>query len=43
MDPGKPGKSWNFIVAFFKDCEVLEKSYWSWSGRYEVYGRQSGE
>ena len=25
MGPGKPGKSWNFIVTFFQDWEVLEK------------------
>jgi len=27
--PGKPGKSWNFIVAFSR-TGVLEKGYWSW-------------
>ena len=30
MGPGKPGKSLNFIMAFFQDCKVLEKDYWSW-------------
>jgi len=29
MGPGKPGKSWNFVVAFFQDWKVLEKGYWS--------------
>ena len=23
--PGKPGKSWNFVVAFFQDWKVLGK------------------
>ena len=30
MGPGKPEKSWNFIVAFFQDWKVLENGYWSW-------------
>ena len=31
--PGKPGKSWNFIMAFSrtgKSWKVLEKGHWSW-------------
>ena len=30
MGPGKPGKSWNIIVAFSRTGKVLEKGHWSW-------------
>jgi len=48
MGPGKPGKSWNFTVAFsrtgksWKRLLVLESSGYllNSSKKYEMYGRQ---
>ena len=28
--PGKPGKSWNFILAFSRTGKSWKKSHWSW-------------
>ena len=44
MGPGKPGKSWNFIMAFSRTGESWKKAtgpgkFW----KYEMYGRQKGE
>ena len=49
--PGKPGKSWNFVVAFsrtgksWKMLLVLESfgNLLNSSKKYEMYGRQQGE
>ena len=43
--PGKPGKSWNFVMAFSrtgKSWKVLESpgNLLNSTKRYEVYGRQ---
>ena len=43
MGSGKPGKSWNFFMAFFRTGKSWKKDHWSWAVLNEVYGRQQGE
>ena len=30
--PGKPGKSWNFIMPFSRTGKSWRKGHWSWKG-----------